>query len=278
MPGPFPGMDPYLEDPAHWPDVHQRLITYIADILGADLRPRYHARIGERVYILKPPRTFYPDLTIVRRPVTVREPTPAYAGVAVAAVDAETKVEAEVEAEVDTPVLVTVPPVEHREPYLEIVHAAGGEVVTVIEVLSPTNKMPGEGHRLYRQKQRELLETSVHLVEIDLLSTGLHTVALPEEARAELPPHRYLISVRRGPERHRFELYPLSLTQRLPRMRIPLKEPDPDVVLDLQAVLNRCYDNGGYADLIDYRRPPSAPLSAEEAAWVDGLLRGKGLR
>lgn len=271
MPGPFPGMDPYLEDPARWPDVHQRLITYIADALGPHLRPRYHARIGERVYILEPPQTFYPDMTIIRRPLAVREPAPAY-GAAVAEVETETEVE------VDVPVLVTLPPVEHREPYLEIVHAAGGEVVTVIEVLSPANKTPGEGHRLYRYKQQELLETPVHLVEIDLLSTGLHTVALSEEARAELPPHRYLICVRRGPERRRFELYPIPLSKRLPRMRIPLKEPDPDVVLDVQAVLDRCYDNGGYADLIDYRRPPSAPLSPEEAAWVDGLLRGRGLR
>ncbi len=262
-------MDPYLEDPVRWPDVHQRLITYIADTLGPNLRPRYHTRIGERVYILEPPQLLYPDVTIIRQPMTVREPTPAY-GAAVAEVERET--------EGDMPVLVTLPPVEHREPYLEIVHAAGGEVVTVIEVLSPTNKTPGEGHRLYRRKQQELLDTPVHLVEIDLLSTGLHTVALSEEVCAELPPHRYLICVRRGPDRRRFELYPIPLTKRLPRMRIPLKEPDPDVVLDVQAVLDRCYDNGGYADLIDYRRPPSASLSPEEAAWVDGLLRGKGLR
>jgi len=267
MPGPFPGMDPYLEDPAHWPDVHQSLITYIRDELQPYLRPRYHARIGERVYILEHPHLFYPDVTIIRQPLTVREPAPVYAATA----EAETEV-------VDLPVLVTLPPVEHREPYLEIVHAAGGEVVTVIEVLSPANKAPGEGHRLYRSKQQELLDTPIHLVEIDLLSSGLHTVALAEEGRAELPPHRYLICVRRGPERRRFEVYPIPLSRRLPRMRIPLKEPDPDVVLDVQAVLDRCYDNGGYADLIDYRRPPSAPLSPEEAAWVDGLLRGKGLR
>ena len=267
MPGPFPGMDPYLEDPAHWPDVHQSLITYIRDELQPYLRPRYHARIGERVYILEHPHLFYPDVTIIRQPLTVREPAPVYAATA----EAETEV-------VDLPVLVTLPPVEHREPYLEIVHAAGGEVVTVIEVLSPANKAPGEGHRLYRSKQQELLDTPIHLVEIDLLSSGLHTVALSEEGRAELPPHRYLICVRRGPERRRFEVYPIPLSRRLPRMRIPLKEPDPDVVLDVQAVLDRCYDNGGYADLIDYRRPPSAPLSPEEAAWVDGLLRGKGLR
>lgn len=76
MPGPFPGMDPYLEDPVRWPDVHQRLITYIADALGPHLRPRYHARIGERVYILTPPQALYPDILLIRRPQAVREPSP----------------------------------------------------------------------------------------------------------------------------------------------------------------------------------------------------------
>ncbi len=62
-----------------------------------------------------------------------------------------------------------------------------------------------------------------------------------------------------------------STGKRLPDAH-PAEGPDPDVVLDVQAVLDRCYDNGGYADLIDHL--PSAvraPLP-EEAAWVDGLL------
>lgn len=270
MPGPFPGMDPYLEDPARWPDVHQSLITYIRDALQPHLRPRYLARIGERVYIVAPPQAMYPDVVLIRRPA-VRE-----AGAVYAVAEAEVAMET-AEPSPDEPVIVTLPPTEHREPFVEIIHA-GGEVVTVIEVLSPANKTPGEGHRLYRRKQQEILETPVHLVEIDLLSTGEHTVAVPEETRAELRPHRYLVCVRRGPERHHFELYPIPLAKRLPRMRVPLKEPDPDVVLDLQGVFDRCYDNGGYAELVDYRKPPPVPLSPEEAAWVDGLLRGKSLR
>ena len=222
MPSPFPGMDPYLEEAARWPDVHQSLITYIRDALQPEVRPRYYARIGERVYILNP--------------------------------------------------------VEHREPYVEIVHAGGDEVVAVIEVLSPANKAPGEGHQLYRRKQQLILDSPAHLIEIDLLSAGLLTVAISEEGLASLPPHRYLVSVRRAPDRYRFEVYPIPLQQRLPRMHIPLREPDPDVGLDLQQVFTQCYDNGGYADLIDYRRPHSATLSPEEAAWLDGLLKGKGLR
>ena len=51
MLSPFPGMDPYLEDPGSWPDLHHRLISAASDQLNAQLRPRYLARIEERVYV-----------------------------------------------------------------------------------------------------------------------------------------------------------------------------------------------------------------------------------
>ena len=269
MPSPFPGMDPYLENPVRWPDVHQSFITYIRDAIQPQIRPRYHARIGERVYILEPPHALYPDVLLIGHPV--KEPV---------LVDVYTRVPevAVVEEESEAPIILTLPPVEHREPFIEIVHAAGGEVVTVIEVLSPANKTPGKGQRLYHRKQQEILDSAAHLTEIDLLAEGLHTVAISEEGRASLPPHRYLVSVNRAPEKYRFEVYPIPLQRHLPRIRVPLREPDPDVALDLQAVFTRCYDNGGYADFVDYRQPPSVTLSPEEAAWVDGLLKGKGLR
>jgi hypothetical protein len=269
MPSPFPGMDPYLEEPARWPDVHQSLITYIRDALQPQVRPRYHARMGERVYILQEPRAMYPDVILTQRPV--KEPAPVDVGTATPQVAVD-------EEDSDTPTILTLPPVEYREPFVEIIHAAGDEVVTVIEVLSPANKTPGEGHRLYRRKQQEILDSPAHLIEIDLLSEGLHTVAISEEGQASLPPHRYLVGVKRAPERYRFEVYPIPLQRRLPRVRVPLREPDPDVALDLQAVFTRCYDNGGYADFLDYQQPAPVPFSPEEAAWVEGLLKGKGLR
>ena len=77
--------------------------------------------------------------------------------------------------------------------------------------------------------------------------------------------------VNRKPERYLFELYPVPLQRRLPRIGVPLREPDPDVVLDLQAVFARCYDNGGYADFVDYRQPPPVSLSDEESAWIEEL-------
>lgn len=128
-------------------------------------------------------------------------------------------------------------------------------IVTVIEVLSPTNKEEGEGRRQYLRKQREILESDTHFVEIDLLAQGLPTLAVLRQetgaARASLLDH-----VRRAPERYRFEVYPVPLQERLPNIRIPLMAPDPDVTCDIQAVLNKAYDNGAYERLLNYDELP----------------------
>ncbi|NOK61746.1 MAG: DUF4058 family protein [Chloroflexi bacterium AL-W] len=264
MANPFPGMNPYLEDPAIWPDVHQSLITYLRDELQSYIRPQYNARIGERVYLVEMPRNVYPDLTIVRRPDPPREE-----GDVAVAVKTESPA-------VDEPLVLTIPPGEHREPFLEILHGGTGEVVTVIEVLSPANKAPGAGRDLYLKKQQEILNSRAHLVEIDLLSTGLATVAIPTESYRSLPYWRYLLCVSRKPFNDKREVYTIPLSKALPRFHIPLKMPDPDVTIDLQAVLNRCYDNGGYDDFIDYQRPPHAPVTPEEQFWMNAMLEQGG--
>ncbi|NOX61573.1 MAG: DUF4058 family protein [Chloroflexi bacterium] len=263
MPSPFPGMDPYLESRAIWPDLHQSLITYSRDALQPRIRPRYHARIGERIYVIPSHRIIYPDISITwRRP----EPAPALAGgVAVLAPD--------------EPTIISVPPQEVRETFVEILDLTqGGRLVTVIEVLSPANKMPGEGRELYLRKQEELLAGEVHLVEIDLLSQGEPTVAAPLSSLDPYRPWRYLISVSRAGNREKFEVYFVGLRQRLPRVAIPLTEPDPDATLDLQAVFEQCYERGAYEDLVDYGKEPEARLTEEDAAWADALLREKKLR
>ncbi len=257
MPSPFPGMDPYLEDPTLWPDLHQSLITYMRDMLQQLVRPRYLARIGERVYVVEDEHHYYPDVTLIQRPVR-ESATPV-------ATEAPP-----VAAPVREPLVYIVPPGEYREPFIEIVHASGAQVVTVIEVLSPANKAPGQGHRRYRQKQRDVLRSRAHLVEIDLLSQGLFALACGKKETwpVDLVHSRYLLCVSRAPDRTRFETYPLILPEPLPLFRIPLNAPDPDVTLDLQAVFNRCYENGRYADFVDYGQPPKAPLSLDEQHWL----------
>ena len=259
MPSPFPGMDPYLEKASIWPDLHQRLITYTSEALQPQIRPKYIARIGERVQLAAAPQSYIPDVLLVH---PIREaPTRTYT----------TSVSA------DEPQKVAYLDEERHVPFVEIVYRESGEVVTIIEVLSPTNKV-GDGREQYLQKQQDLLNTQVNLVEIDLLGYGKDTALARNVVIIEPTNWRYVVNISRAERRRELELYAIPLQQRLPRCRIPLRPTDADAVLDLPAVFTRCYDVGGYDLLIDYSHLPDTPMQDEEKAWLVNLLQEKGLR
>ncbi len=253
---PFPGMDPWLEHPQLWTGVHSRLIVYLSDLLQPLLAPRYIANVEERVYVEEPGRAIRPDVWI--RP---NRPQPARASGAAL-------------AELDEPLIVEAP-LDVHEPYIEIIDLSSGrQVVTVIEALSPSNKFSGAGQDLYRTKQRDVLQSTAHLVEIDLLRAGPHALAVPLSRIAPKAKYDYLVSVNRASRlRRTFETYPRTVRDRLPRIAIPLHEPDADVQLDLQAALDQTYLAGRYAERIDYSRPCEPPLSADDQAWADDLVQ-----
>ena len=265
MPSPFPGMDPWLEDPARWPGVHQALITYLRDAMQPHLRPRYAATIGERIYVAAHHRSIYPDVMVVQRPL--KEAALEYA--------AEAPSISRDDDEVAEPWIISLPSDEVRIPCIEIVQTDTGEVVTIIELLSPINKAEGAGREQYLKKRAEVLQSQANLVEVDLLGAGLRTIPTPFDATGRPPRHRYLIGVYRATDRDRVAVYPIRLDQRLPRFRVPLRPPDCDIVVDLQAAFERCYDNGAYADLVNYAQPAPAALSTEEAAWVQAHLAAR---
>jgi hypothetical protein len=267
MPSPFPGMDPYLEHPALWPGVHQRLITYLGDTLNAVLPPQYVADIGERLYVVEPAHTIYPDVVVHEQPPVGSQPTPESPAVSIA-VDS------------DPPWVLTIEPVEMREVFVHIVSVAdASRVITAIEVLSPSNKASGSpGKELYQSKQRELLASQTHLIEIDLLRRGSHTVAAPQAYLEQQGTWDYLICLHRGGEGQRYEIWARSLRERLPRIRVPLSEGDSDLVLDVQAIFTRCYDEGAYERRINYEGEPQPPFSTEDTEWAHELLRTHGLR
>ena len=253
----FPGMDPYLEDPRLWPGVHGRLIVYIADALGPRLRPRYVAAVEERVYLEGPDRRVSPDVSIRQH-----RPERRSGGVAL------------LQIEVDAPVIVRAPVEAVRETYVAILDLhASQRVVTVIEVVSPTNKAAGSGRQSYLAKQHEVLSGDVHLVEIDLLRQGPHVLAVPESAARAKGAYDYLTCVNRAEGlRDAYELYPGRLRDRLPRIRVPLADGDIDVPLDVQAVATQAYEAGSYRERIDYSRPSDPPLSGDDRAWADSLV------
>ena len=134
-----------------------------------------------------------------------------------------------------------------REAFINIVRKGEpGRVVGTIEVLSPSNKDSGNpGCDLYLKKQQEILASSTHLVEIDLLRQGQHTVAASKGLLHEPGPWDYVACLHRAGHGRRFTTWPVTVRQRLPRIRVPLADDDQEVVLDLQAVFQRCYDECG---------------------------------
>ncbi len=267
MPSPFPGMDPYLESPEFFPDFHDSLITYLRESLQATLPEPYFVKIRTQVWIETANRIIEPGVDILRGE---RPPGKAVSEKVAGAV-----------AVARPPIEVVVAGEEVSESFLEI-HTAQGDhpLITAIEVLSPTNKTPGiHGRTQYLQKQVELLNSRVNLVEIDLLRGGQHTTAVTYNlALAQAGPFDYHVCVRQMDELRRYFVYPIRLPDRLPELSIPLLPGDPDVKVDLQAVFQRCYDTGPYRRAAPYRGPvPEPPLTAEQTAWVGSLLREKGL-
>ena len=153
-------------------------------------------------------------------------------------------------------------------------------VVATIEVLSPTNKTPGpRGRQLYLDKQREVLDSDIHLIELDLLRGGTHTTAVPlEQLRKKAPPYDYHVCVHPFDELGKFLVYTVTLEQRLPEIAIPLLPGDGNVRVELQAVFDRCYDAGPYRRRVAYDPARMAPaLRPEQAEWVARVLKEKDL-
>jgi hypothetical protein len=257
MPSPFPGMDPYIETPEVWLDFHNDLAPEIRASLNQIIRPRYFAGlvpyVTYEVIEVAQARGIYPDVAI-----TQPQPPRGEIGGGTAVI---TPAPAESLVPLEIPV---------RLNYVEVRATDTHQLVTVIEILSPVNKRRGhQAYDDYRRKRRDLLRSPVHLMEIDLLRGGERP---PLET--SVPDAPYYVSLGRENRRPRIEVWPIQLKERLPVPPVPLREPDPDVPLDLQALVAAVYERGAYDVRIDYHPPPPPPpLSPEEAEWVEQLLR-----
>jgi hypothetical protein len=253
-------MDPYLESPAIWPDVHHGLISEIQATLNPHLRPRYVARVELRVYISDdddPGRAaLVPDLRVETGPKRKGAKKPK-AAPALA---------------ITEPLIVpTLMDEEIEEAFLKIIHVESEALVTLIEVLSPTNKIRGSrGRASFMAKRHEIMNTEVHWVEIDLLRAGVPSVTDPP-----LRPSDYRVLISRGDQRTRTRYWPIGVRQALPVISIPLRGKDPEVPLDLGAVFRSVYDRAAYEVSVDYRKDPQPPLEGDDAKWARELIRGR---
>jgi hypothetical protein len=249
-------MNPYLEQDDVWHDFHERFLPRLAEVIGSQLAAHYIVKIDEQVFIHEPPAE---PRTLLGRGdvfVTARQtPSPEAAAAATAPVGA--------------PAQVVLPAVDvEGVSYLEIRDRRDRRLVTVIELLSPTNKYSGPDREQYLGKRGRLLASSAHLVEIDLLRGG------PRMPFAgPLPECEYYALVSRMEKRPRADFWPIRLRDPLPAIPIPLRAPDPDARLDLQAALHHVYDAARYGNYV-YEGTPQPGLSAADEAWARQFMAG----
>jgi hypothetical protein len=253
-------MDPYLEP--HWLDVHASLVVGARDALNEKLPEDLIASAEERIAVESDTgddRILGPDVRVFEppagEPAAVESPSGA--------------------PEAPYRLLAHVEPMIER--FLRVIEAGTERLVTVIEFVSPTNKV-GEGLRAFRGKRSELLSSGVNFVEVDLNRSG--------NWQALLRPHRaprkaitaYRVAVRVPSDPGATYLYPMALRDRMPAITVPLRQHDPRVELDLQALLDHTYASGRYHRRLDYARPCDPPLDADDASWAETLLRQAGKR
>jgi Protein of unknown function (DUF4058) len=251
----FPGMDPWLESTDLWPDLHNSLIGAIRDVLNPLVFPRYVVRVEARTTVLSGPdsdRLYRPDVAIRASNLTAphRVTGPA--------------VMERIEVQ---PIEVVVPVDEIEETYLTIKDLRGRKLVTVIEVLSPTNKRTKDARAEYLDKRRHLIRSKVNLVEIDLLRGGE-----PMPLYKSPPPNDYRILISRARPERKEVIYVFPWTIPVPAIPIPLLPDDADPSLDLNSVLHSLLDRAHYDVDIDYRRPPKPRLRPADKLWAATFL------
>ena len=246
---PFPGMNPYLEQPGLWPQVHNRLIVAIADEITPQVAPKYRVSIEERIYTSTEaiPLIGIADVSVFPRDSNASLPTAT--------------------TQLTEPRRVTIPmPVEVTERFLEVRLVQTNEIVCVLEVLSPSNKRTGEGRIAYETKRQKIWGSATNLVEIDLLREGS---PMPVTDPAQ---KTYSILVSRSVNRPNAALYEFDLTKPIPPFPVPLQLKDREAIVKLQPILNDIYTRARFDLTINYSQTLKPNLSDDEATWVKNIL------
>lgn len=249
MPSPFPGMNPYFEQPGMWRPFHTSLIVRLMDAITPHAVPRYFVSVEQSIYV---ERDSGRELVGVADALVGSEHRPTAGGAATATVAAPVTGSVRVGA------------VKQKHRWLTLRDAATREVVTVIEVLSPSNKR-GEDRTAYLRKRRRILRSAAHLVEIDLLRGG------PRMPVAGVPASDYRVMVSRQPARPDVQVWPIGLRQPLPAVPIPFRTGEQEPLIELKPLIDEVYDKGGFAYQL-YRNPPDPPLAPADVDWARQFL------
>ena len=256
MPHPFPGMNPWLENPRFWRNVHVSLLTAIRDNLAPQLAPRYFVDVETHTYISQegsPTQSRFPDVTIIDTGGAATLVAPSPAALAELADEGE-------------PTLIELPREAFEEVYLTVRLVSTGEVVTVIELLSHTNKRADANRRSYLEKRQAYFHSIVNIVEIDFLRAGEpmpHTDPPQGKEQAD-----YRILLRYKDEPGVVHIWNFNVRVHVSKFRVPLQPGELGPELFLGTLLQEVYDRAQYRLVVDYTQPPVPPLSDAVVAWA----------
>jgi len=259
MPSPFPGMDPYLEDPYFWQGFHTSLMTAMRATLTPQLPSGFYAELEQHIWFREedspdPAKRARPDLFIKEGPPDPARTTRRVVG---------SVATAEPTARLVFPNLVR--EVAHHA--IRIRDARSRRVVTAIELLSPSNKEFGDEWDRYQLKRSELVANDTSLVEIDLLRSG-HRLPL-----GTLPDGDYYVYVTDASWYSEVAVWSFTVRDPIPRVPVPLPHPHRPLTLDIRPCLERVYEEANYGPQIDYTVPPVPQLRRVDAEWAAELLK-----
>lgn len=255
---PFPGMDPYTEARHLWKGIHTQLIGELSThLLPPLLAPAYYVDVEPSLQVQNG-QSLFPDLQVM---TTHRSPSPKPSGWAMPVAEA-------------TMQLTTVPELEEdeEERAIYIRESSSEQLVTVIEILSYSNKTRGiDKFARYMAKRRDLLNSGVHLVEIDLLRWGQRVVE-------QLPDQPYHILITRADEQPQGRVWSFGLAEAIPTTPLPLLDQDEHVPLPLHAAYQTIYQARNFRSRLDYMVDPEPPLSPEQRKFIAEQLMATHLR
>ena len=255
MKSPFPGMNPWLEGYL-LPDVLKGLAGTIVELIAPKIAPNYVARIDVYTVDDTAPESeigiMYPDVEILQRHNIVTEPSIAYGE----------DVLTQPSVIISTPLSVPV-----RIPVVEIRDTANNKLITAIEILSPVNKRE-PGLKVYQKKRLNLHRSGVNLLEIDLLRRGSRSFTHPS-----IPESHYQVSLLRA-DSSRTEFWAINIQDNLPKVPIPLRKTDIDVILDLGKALDILFERRFYYLSTDYTiKPPPPVFQKEDMDFIENIIK-----
>ena len=237
--------------------MHKRLIAALADDLSERVAPRYYVGLERRIYLLKAD-----DLVFVGRPDLAVAPASALPIVAPQAATTSTLV-----LEVDVPM-----PDEVSENFLEIHEVKTGRLITIVELLSPVNKLHKQGREEYERKRGYVFRSWTSLVEVDLLRAGEPMPIIGAQVKSD-----YRLLVSRGTHRPRAVLVAFTLRQPIPAFTLPLLPDDAEPEVTLNDILHDLYRRARFDLRLDYTQPPIPSLSEADRAWAQELIQASGI-